>query len=238
MSSIPSAHVRFTAWTAVVGGIFAYMNVALVLAMSGSNGDLILRGASMLALPLEARELFRWGMLADILGFYLPLLAIGGYLWRAFREEAGVLGDMALLAVMVYVVLGIVGAAMEQAVVDPLAQLHASGGDAVRRATEAAWTSIAYGVQNGLWWCEGPLVFFWGGVVGTQLKRAGWGRGSLVLFEIVRWGFGLFFVAGFFESLNAIAEAAEFVIVLIFPLWMLLFGRRLLRRRPESIHSI
>jgi len=192
----------------------------------------------MLALPMEARELFRWGMLADILGFYLPLLAIGSYVWRTFRDEAGVLGDAALLAIVVYVVLGLVGAAIEQAIVDPLAQLHAAGSDAVRAATESAWTSVAYGVQNGVWWCEGPVVFFWGAIVGAQLKRAGWSRWSLVLFALVQWGFGLFFVTGFFESLNGATEGLELIIVLLFPFWMLLFGWRLLRLPTQPVLSV
>jgi hypothetical protein len=225
---------RFTAWAAILGCLFAYLNVALSLMVTGQDTAMVLHGATMLALPAETRDVFRWSMLADILGFYLPVLAIGGYLWRTFREEAGAFGDIAALAIVLYVMLGISGAAMQQAVLHPLARLHAGGDDTVRAATEATWTAVANAVQNGLWWCEGPLVFFWGLIVGSQLKKAGWGWFPLLLLRIVGWSFGLFFVFGFFPDLNALTELVETVVVLLFPLWMLLFGWQLLRRATFS----
>jgi len=238
MSRRSDEYVRFTAWSAIFGCLFAYLNVALVLAATGKNTDAIFNAASMLMRPTQELDLFRWAMLADILGFYLPVLVIGGYLWHAFRDKAGTLGDMAMLAVPVYVVVGIAGAAMQQAVLHPLADLHAAGGEAVKAATEASWTAVVYGSQKGLWWCEGPVVFFWGGVVGSQLRRAGWGRWFLALFAIIRWSFGLFFVTGFFAKLDGVTDALETIVVLLFPLWMLIFGcklLRLLRSAPASV---
>ena len=221
--------VRFTAWSAILGGVLAYLNVALVVSVTGEDTDLIFHGATMLTLPTETRDLFRWGMLADILGFYLPVLVIGGYLWRTFRDGAGALGDMAALAIFLYVVLGVAGAAMQQAVLHPLARLHAGGDDSVKAATEAAWTAVVYAAQKGLWWCEGPIVLFWGLVVGGQLREAGWNRWFLLLLKVNGVCFGLFFVFGFFPERGALTELSETVVVLLFPLWMLLFGWQLLR---------
>ena len=75
----------------------------------------------------------------------VPLLIIGGYFWASFRDRAGALGDMAVLAIVVYVILGVAGASLQLAVLNPLASLHAEGGDAAKAAAEAAWTSIATG---------------------------------------------------------------------------------------------
>ena len=216
---------RLTAWVALIGGLFAYLNVALALMVSGMDTDMVYHGPTMLALSAEARDLFRWSMLADILGFYLPFLLIGAYLWRAFSEKAGVLGDAAAFAIVVYVLVGIGGAAMQQAALDPLAHLHAGGDDSVRSATEAAWTAVANASERGLWWVEGPLILFWAFVVGHQLKAAGWGQ-SLLL-RIVGCAYGLFFLFGFFSDLDAIAGVFEIAAVLLFPLWMLLFGFQL-----------
>jgi hypothetical protein len=227
--------VRFTAWTAMVGGVGAYLNVALVLSVTGEDTNMIFHGASMLALPTATRDLFRWGMLADVLGFYLPFIAIGAYLWDAFREKAGTLGDMAVLAILAYVVVGIAGAGMQQATLHPLAQLHAGGDDSVKAAAEAAWTAVVYGSQKGLWWCEGPLIMLWGLIVGNQLKKAGWGRWFVLLLQITAWLYGLFFVSSFFSALDDLTDLFETIAVLIFPLWMLWFGWKLLRGPPSTI---
>lgn len=227
--------LRFTAWSAILGAIFAWLNVALSLSVTGRDAGMILHGPTMLALPGDTRDLFRWSMLADILGFYLAVLVIGGYLWHAFRDAAGALGDIAVLAILFYVLVGAGGAAMQLAVLNPLAHLHAGGDDTVRAATEAAWTSMAYAVQNGLWWSEGPVVLLWGLVVGGQLKKAGWGWFPLLLLKIVGWCFALFFVFGFVEGLDTLGELMETVVVLLFPLWMLLFGWKLLRQPVQSV---
>ncbi|MCS0582678.1 hypothetical protein NX784_13840 [Massilia pinisoli] len=229
MSQSSNAAVRFTAWTAIVGGLFAYANVGLVLAVTRGDTAMILDGASMLALPADQRDLFRWGMFADILGFYLPVLAIGAYLWHRFRDRTGAMGDMALLAIALYAIVGVAGAALQLAALNPLAQLHAGGDASVRAAAETAWTAIANASQKGLWWSEGPVVLFWGLVVGPQLGKEAWGQPRLVLLKITGWCFGLFFLSGMFAALEPLMKAMLVIVVLIFPLWMLSFGTQLLR---------
>jgi hypothetical protein len=230
MNPTPDNARRFTAWSAILGGVFAYLNVTLAVMATGGDFAATLHGATMLAAPTETRDLFRWAMCADVLGFYLPVLVIGGYLWHRFRAEGGALGDMAALAITLYAVLGIAGAAMQMAVLDPLAHLHAGGDATVKAAAEAAWTAIANASQKGLWWAEGPVVLFWGTVVGSHLRRAGWGKPVLVLLKITGWSFGLFFLLGMFPGFTDLTKLVLMLVVLIFPAWMLLFGWLLLRR--------
>lgn len=221
--------IRLTAWTAMLGGTFAYLNVALMLMATKGDMGITLQGAAMLTLPAESREFFRLSMFADVLGFYLPLVVIGGYFWASFRSQAGALGDMAALAILIYVVLGITGASVQLAVLNPLAQLHAEGGEAIKAAAEAAWTSVAVGSQKGLWWCEGPVVLFWGLIVGKHLKEAGWGKSILWPLTLVGWCFGLFFLTGFFPQLDELNRGLLVIVVLVFPMWLIMFGAQLLR---------
>jgi hypothetical protein len=125
-------------------------------------------------------------MLADILGFYLPVLGIGAYLWHRFRDRTGAMGDMALLAIALYAIVGVAGAAIQLAALNPLAQLHAGGDASVRAAAETTWTALANASQKGLWWSEGPVVLFWGLVVGPQLAKEAWGQPRLVLLNGVQ----------------------------------------------------
>lgn len=234
MNSYSKEAVRVTAWAAILGGIFAYLNVGFMLMVTQGDMSVSLEGAAMLGAPAQTREFFRLSMLADILGFYLPVLVIGGFLWHGFRKEAGALGDVAALAIALYVTLGVTGAALQLSVLNPLADAHAAGGETAR-AAEVIWTSIAVGSQQGLWWCEGPVVLFWGLVVGGHLKRAGWGRSVLWPLGIVGWCFGLFFLAGFFPQLAAVSNALLVLVVLIFPMWMILFGSQLLRKPAGAL---
>ncbi|WCD77900.1 hypothetical protein [Pseudomonas sp. TUM22785] len=221
---------RVTAWAAILGGLFAYLNVGFMLMVTRGDMAVTLQGATMLSLPAEARQYFRLSMSADILGFYLPLLVIGGYLWSRFRDQAGALGDMAALAITTYVVLGVVGAGLQLSLLNPLAELHAAGDAAAKTAAETAWTTIAIGSQRGLWWCEGPVVLFWGLVVGGHLKRAGWSASIRVPLSVVGWCFGLYFLSGFFQALEILSYALLVFVVLLFPLWMVMFGVQLRRR--------
>ncbi|WP_296660131.1 hypothetical protein [Paraburkholderia sp.] len=232
----PSGNVvRFTAWSAIIGGILAYLTMGLLLSATGSDSGMIVNGAAMLALPADMRELYRWSMIADTFGFYLPFLVIGGYLLHAFREELGALGTMVAFAIVLYVMVGVTGALTQAGIIHPLADLSAGGDQATRVAAAAAWTAVSHAAQNGLWWIEGPLVLFFGFVIANVLKKNGW-KGTLLL-KLASGFYGLFFVSGFFLDLEEVSSTCEMVGVLVLPAWMLLFGWQLLRRSGASVES-
>jgi hypothetical protein len=229
----PISHnaVRFTAWSAIVGGLLSYVTLGLLVMVSGLDTEIVFRGDAMLTLPPETRSLFRWAMLTDVFGFYLPFLVIGGYLWHTFQEEAGALGHTAVMAVALFVTVGISGAVIQLAAIHPLALLQMDGDATAKAAAAAAWTTVANVAQRGLWWSEGPVFLFWTLVVGSQLKKAGWGRAFLL--KIVGLLMGVFFVLGLFPELNLVTSGVEMIVVSLLPLWMLLFGRQLLRH-PQA----
>ena len=220
---------KFTGWAAIIGGILAFLNIGLVLSATGADFEILLHAPSALAMSSEARDLYRWGMVADVFGFYLPFIAIGVFLWRLFRDSAGAWGDMALLCIVVYVLVGCAGAMLQAAAFNPLAHLHAGGDDAVKAAAEAAWTAVAYGVQKGLWWIEGPTLLFWGLVVASRLKTAGAGRWLVLLLQATAWAYGLTSVTGLSDGLTDLNGLFVTIAVLLLPLWMIWFGAGVLR---------
>ncbi|WP_371234469.1 hypothetical protein ACAW63_14130 [Pseudomonas sp. QE6] len=226
---------RFTACAAILGGILAYTTVILSMIVTGDDTSLVLSGAKMLSLPAEVRDIYRWSMLTDIFGFYLPSLVVGGYLWHVFRDEAGALGSIALLAIGFYATVGIIGASTQQAVLTPLVQLHEQGDASIKAAAEVTWTTVAHAVQYGLWWSEGLVVLFWGLTVGAQLKRAGSGWFSLLLLKLVGISFTLFLIFGFFKPLDELMKLMEMSFVTLYPLWLLIFGVQLLRGNGKVV---
>lgn len=233
MSSKITGATRFTAYAVILGAIFAYSTIMLSMMVTGDDTSMILFGAKVLSLPDEIRELYRWSMLTDILGFYLPSLVVGGYLWHVFRNDAGALGSIAVLAIGFYATVGIIGASVQQAVIAPLAELYGSGDPSIKAAAEVTWTTVAHAVQYGLWWSEGLVVLFWGLVVGGQLKRTGWGWCSLLLLKLVGMSFTLFLIFGFFKSLDEWMKVMEMSFLVLYPLWLLIFGVQLLRGQGE-----
>jgi hypothetical protein len=62
--------VQVIAWAAILAGIF----LGFMLMVAKDDMELSLQGACMLTSSAEVREVFRWSMLADVLGFYVVLI--------------------------------------------------------------------------------------------------------------------------------------------------------------------
>jgi hypothetical protein len=193
---------RFAGWIAIVGSVFAWLSVYCLYAATAGDLDAVLHPATALGLDAMALQRFRLAMLADILGFYLAVLIVGGYLWSSSRYEVGALTDIAVLALLVYVVLGISGASMQLAALPALAEAH------------------------GLWWAEGPVMGLWTLLLGPILRRQRRAYSSLLMVC------GVLYLMAFgaeFLGIRAVAELCETLGVLLLPLWLLLTGIALVR---------
>ena len=220
---------RLAGWVAVASCPIAWLNIYCFLAATDFDTEAIFHPAVALTLSTAALQMFRWSMLADSFGFYLPFLVMGGYLWSRLRPNP--LVDMATLGLVVYVFLGLAGTSIQLATLPILSELHDSGDAVARSAAEATWLAIVHGTEKGLWWMEGPLMAFWAIVVGTTSKSAGLRYGSLLTLAGIAYG-GYFILA--FAGTNQIAELLIFAGLLLLPLWMLLVGIELLREHPAA----
>ena len=217
---------RLAGWAAVASCPIAWINIYCFLAATGFDTEAIFHPAVALTLSPAALQLFRWSMLADSFGFYLPFLVMGGYLWSRLRSNP--LVDMATLGLVVYVLLGLAGTSIQFATLPVLSELHDSGDAVARSAAEATWLAIVHGTEKGLWWMEGPLMAFWAIVMGATSKTVGLRYGSLLTLAGIAYG-GYFTLA--FVGADEIAELFIFAGLVMLPLWMLLAGIGLLRER-------
>ncbi len=221
---------RLAGWVAIIGALLAWSEIGVY--MAAVNGDLaaVYEPAVFLSLPAHAHDYFHASLVLDTLGFYLPFLVIGGYLWSVMREEHGALMDMAALCIVTYAVMGIAGDALLFASVSPLAAMHAAGDAAVKAGTEATWLALASGAQQGLWIMEGPVMGFWGLVMGSAMRRAGRPYGLLLM--AVGVCYASIFVLGVL-GIWAVAQQFQLVFLILLPLWALLTGISLLRQRAS-----
>jgi hypothetical protein len=225
---------RLAGWTAIVGSLFAWLSVYCLYAATAGDVDAVLHPATALGLDATALQSFRLAMLADILGFYLAVLIVGGYLGSSSRHEVGALTDIAMLALLVYVVLGISGASMQLAALPALAEAHASGDTSVKIAAQNAWLAVVTATEHGLWWAEGPVMGLWALLLGPILRRQRRAYGSLLMVC------GVLYLVAFgaeFLGLRTIAELCETLGVVLLPLWLLLTGIALVRVGKSGLRT-
>src|SRR3546814_6842926 len=98
--------------------------------------SLLFDSARALTLSPSPIYLFRWGMVLDSFGFYLLYLPIGGYLWATLRRDGGSVVDAAVLFLVAYVILGVLGASIQIVALPLLAELHKSADPAIRSRSE------------------------------------------------------------------------------------------------------
>jgi len=80
---------RLVGWLAVVGAVLAWSMAVLVGAAAGFDSAVLEHPAQMVAFSANSQNLYRLSMWADILGWYVPFLAVGGYLWQPMRQRMG-----------------------------------------------------------------------------------------------------------------------------------------------------
>ena len=226
----PNTYRKFVGWTALMVPLLGWANIVLFSLLQGGDLELIFRPADALALPASAQSMFLASMVLDSFGFYLAFLAIGGYLWNMLRPQFGAAIDMATLALLIYILLGITGAMIPAIVLPELSALHAQGDPVRQAAAEASWLTLIYACHHALWGLEGPVMAIWGWVIGRSLQRSGARFGGILMLAGILYA--LFF-AGLVLSLTAVQELAILAAVIVLPIWALLFGIQLLRQ-PDA----
>ncbi len=222
---------RFVGWLAVIGAVLGWAMAVLAAAAADFDTEALARPSAMLAFSAEGQNLYRLSMWADILGWYLPFLAVGGYLWARMRQRVGVMADIAVSGLVAYAVLGIVGAAALTLSFAPLAELHAGGDPMSKAAAEAGWLALQHAAK-GVWNAEAPVFLLWAVAAAGFLRAEKWGFGRLLAFDA-----GLFALEFAFNlaGMRALGETTLMITLLVHPLWLFLFGTSLLRQRAPAL---
>jgi hypothetical protein len=221
---------HFAGCIAIAGSIVAWFSLYCLYTATAGDFDAVLHPATALGLDAMALQWFRVAMLADMFGFYLPVLIVGGYLWSSSKEGRSALTNIAVLSLLLYAGFGIAGASMQLAALPALSEAHAAGDTPVKIAAESAWLAIVTSTEHGLWWAEGPVMALWAGLMGPVLRRQHRGYGVLLMF--CGSLYVLSFIADFIGA-RTIAELCETLAVLLLPLWLLLTGIGLERSRAK-----
>src|SRR3546814_19643798 len=181
--------------------------------------SLLFDSARALTLSPSLLGRFRLGMVLDSCGFYLLYLPIGGYRWATLRRDGGSVVDAAVLFLVAYVILGVLGASIQIVALPLLAELHKSADPAIRSGSEMAWLLVVNIAQRAVWWMEGPTFALWAIPTGLVMRAQALPFGRTL--SGVGVLYALFFIVTFLRVDN-VAELIQLVAILILPLWLIL----------------
>ncbi len=204
--------------------------VSTLLLMAAVRADLrvLMAPERILEIGPRGAALLRWGLLADMLGYYLLLAPAGVYLYQRMKPRAPQRMTLATLGGLGYVLIGAMGAAVLASVLPPLIEAAAALPAEERGTVSTVAMSVINAVYGALW---NPL---------EVLLAGAWWLGIRPLLRAERPGFarltGLLGAAawldaaGFMLGLEPIFLLGLAGVLALVPVWTVWLGVLLLRR--------
>ena len=228
---------RFAALAAIISFPLALGNIVLSSMATDFNMEASTNLAfwlSWLSIGADGARLLRWGLILDMLSYYLPLLPVALFLWRWLGPRNP---DWVLFYTscgLGYILVGAIGAAILAAVHPPLISAYAQAPVEQRPVLEAVFSAIGNMVYGGMWAMLDPLlVGIWFLGIGLLLQGE---RRLFSIFSIVLGISALLSSLGVILGIEAIAFFLGVIYGLLAPVWALWLGIDLLRK-PVQIQT-
>jgi hypothetical protein len=228
---------RIAGWAGLLAAPLGLFNIATFLSVTNGNTEALLDPSYALALPASAQALFTASMVADTLGFYLLPAMLGGYLATCLPAAHRARAALASPCLLVFAVLGILGALLQMAGLPALAAAHAAG----IQGADAAWVAIVNTAQNGLWWFEMLPFGIYALLCGSSLRAAKFGFGTVLIaggvLGLLYWVLTIPGVASVVPGAAMGAEAAGLFALLTILAWAFLTGWTVLRKDAGALDA-
>ena len=222
---------RFAALAAIISFPLALGNIVLSSMATDFNMEASTNLAfwlSWLSIGADGARLLRWGLILDMLSYYLPLLPVALFLWRWLGPRNP---DWVLFYTscgLGYILIGAIGAAILAAVHPPLINAYAQASVEQRPVLEAVFSAIGNMVYGGMWnLLEVLLAGIWFLGIGLLLRSE---RRLFSIFSIILAISALLDSLGMILSVEALALLGVAIYVLLAPFWTLWLGIDLLRK--------
>ena len=225
---------RFAALAAIISFPLALGSIVLPgIAIDFKFIDASTNPVLTLSVGADGARLLRWGLILDMLSYYLPLLPVALFLWRWLGPRNP---DWALFYTscgLGYILIGAIGAAILAAVLLPLISAYTQASVEQRPVLETVFSAIGNMVYGGMWAILDPLlVGIWFLGIGLLLQGE---RRLFSIFSIVLGISALLSSLGVILGIEAIAFFLGVIYGLLAPVWALWLGIDLLRK-PVQIN--
>jgi hypothetical protein len=128
-----------------VGNLFA-MLATVHFNLNGMTNPLILLHAGAPAAPL-----WRWSMILDIFGYYLPIVPLILLLRTSLRHRGPNWIDLFALCLLAYCLIGAIGGSMLATALPTLIREYRTAGSFHQASLQSVFTGYTDGVYRGLW---------------------------------------------------------------------------------------
>jgi len=225
---------RLAAVTAILAALLAFGSGALGwMAMSANMTFALLDNPSLMwAMAGLKADALHWSLILDLFGYYLLLTPLALWLWRWLEPKSPNLVRLYTFCGLAYTLIGTIGAAVLAAVAPPLINAYPQASSQQREVLEVVFNGFIDAVFLGLW---NPLEMILGSVwwlgIGRLLRGE---RPWLAGLSLVLGGFALLDAAGRILNNTAVFAVGLSGVLLLIPIWALVFGLSLLRRPTSS----
>ena len=225
---------RFAALAAIISFPLALGSTVLSgMAIDFKFMDAVTNPALWLSVGTDGARLLRWGMILDMLVYYLPLLPLALFLWRWLRARGPNWVLFYTSCGLGYILIGAIGAVILAAVHPPLINAYAQATVEQRYVLETVFRTIWNMVYRGIWSIlDELLVGVWFLGIGLLL------RGEQRLFSIFSIILGISALLGWLGIILDIEALALLGAIygLLVPVWALWLGIDLVRK-PVQIQT-
>jgi hypothetical protein len=225
---------RMAAMAAIASLPLAVGNLLAMLAtvhfnLNGMSNPLVLLHAGSAAPPL-----WRWSMILDIFGYYLPIVPLILLLRSSHRHQSPNWIDLFALCLLAYCLIGAIGGAMLATALPTLIREYASASNVSHQVSlQMVFTGYTDGIYRGLWnlleeFLAGVGWIGFGLVLRTERRRLG-------LVTIVLGFACLVDSSGTALNTDVIASTGLTVYLVLAPVWACWMGISLLRQPPPAV---
>jgi hypothetical protein len=218
---------RFAAVTAIVSFPLALASDVLLVLPTNFSPDVATNPVLMLSVGTDGANLLRWGMILDMLGYYLPLLPVALFLQRWLGPRNPDWVRFFTICGLGYILIGAIGAATLAAVQPSLILAYGQASVEQRYVLETVFVTMWNLVFEGMWKLGGALVGVWFLGIGLLM------RDKRRIFSIVSMILGAspFLVSlGMLLGIKALFLLGASIFGFLAPVWALWLGIDLLRR--------
>ncbi len=227
---------RLAAVTSILATLLACGSIAVQVGVLGVNTDPFSNPVSILMTGANGANLFRWGMILDIFGYYLLLAPLALLLWSRLQPKGTNLVTLYTFCGLAYILVGATGAATLAAISPPLIEGYGHASAQQQQIYEVVFSGFINVVYVGLWnLLESSLSGIWWLGIGLLLRRE---QPALGIFTIVLGIFALLDALGRILNIQLIYTVGLAGILLFIPIWTLWFGIDLLRSGKMGIRKI
>jgi hypothetical protein len=225
---------RFAAITAIVSFFTALASNVLQGIPIHFNPNVMSDPTLILSVGMNGARLLRWGLILDVLGYYLPLLPLVLLIQHTYRARNPDWVRFYTVCGLAYILIGATGAVVLAAIQVPLTNAYAQASSDQRYVLESI-TRITWNiVYGGMWNILGELlagIWFLG--VGLQLRTE---RHILGIVSMLVGIAALLDSLGNIVGLESFAFLGLSIYLLLAPIWALWMGIDLLRK-PAQIQT-